>query len=208
MHQLKISQLLQRVVSPLLTISLLVAATACTTAPTKFNEYDSGSWDIRAMIRNKTKSRSYIVHIDAVAVRPNRLRMEFSTPVGISVGAFALVDKKVSYYTSEDKKVKTLPATDAAMRPLIQTNIDPYLLMDILFDEKPREKGWVCDNDKKGFMKSCANKSKNITLVWLKRELKQRAVEINTPSTKIQLGLKGFKPKVEVRPETFQIITK
>ena len=134
--------------------------------------------------------------------------MEFATPVGISLGAFALANKKVSYYTSEDKRVKVLAATESAMYPLIQANIDPYLLLDILFDEKPRGNGWVCSLDKKNFLKTCSNKAKNINLSWLKRELKQRAVEINIPNTRIQLGLKGFQPKVEVGPETFQIIRK
>lgn len=192
----------------LLKISPLLVIVSCSTAPTKFSEYDTGSWDIRAMIRDKVNSKSYIVHIDAIAVKPDRLRMEFSTPVGMSVGAFALANKKVAYYTREDKNVKTLPANEAAMRPLIQTSIDPYLLIDLLFDEHPREKGWKCEKDKRGFFASCENKAKNMSLNWLKRELKQRAVEIETASTRIQLGLKGFKPKVEVGPETFQIITK
>lgn len=201
-------QPLQRAASQLLKISLLAITVSCSTAPTKFNEFESGSWDIRAMIRDKVKSKSYIINIDAIAVKPDRLRMEFSTPVGIALGAFALADKKVAYYTSENKKVQTAPANEAAMQPLIQTRIDPYLLIDVLFDETPREKGWECTKDNKGFMKSCKHVAKNIKLNWLKRELKQRAVEIETATTKIQLGLKGFKPKVEVGPETFQIITK
>jgi hypothetical protein len=160
------------------------------------------------MIRDKVKSKSYIVNIDAIAVKPDQLRMEFSTPVGISLGAFALANKKVAYYTSENKKVQVAPANESSMLPLIQTKIDPYLLIDILFDANPREKGWECTKDKKGFLKTCNHAAKNIKLNWLKRELKQRAVEIETATTRIQLGMKGFKPKVEVGPETFQIITK
>lgn len=157
------------------------------------------------MIRDKRAAKSYVVNVDALAVQPDRLRMDFSTPIGIELGNFVLDQKKVTYYLSEEKKKRSMRASARAMRPLIKTDLDPYLLVKILFDVEPSGKGWECERDSRGFLTKCNNTNKKISLQWLKRQNTQRAIEVETRSARIQMSLKGFKPKVEIDEKTFQL---
>ena len=157
------------------------------------------------MIRDKKESRSYVVHVDALAKKPNQLRMDFSTPVGIELGYFVLNNNKVTYYLAQKKKKRTVKANARSLRPLIKTDLDPHLLVNMLFDEEPQGKSWKCERDKKGFLKKCNNTNKKISLEWLKRQNTQRAIQIETRSARIQLSLKGFRPKVEMPEKNFQL---
>tara|TARA_B100001248_G_scaffold262716_1_gene261425 strand:+ start:20158 stop:20709 length:552 start_codon:yes stop_codon:yes gene_type:complete len=182
-------------------ISVLVSCAS----PTKFNEYEEGAWDIRAMIRDKRAAKSALVNVDAVARKPDQLRMDFSTSIGMELGYFILNRDKVSYYLAKTNKKRQVNASPRAMRPLIHTDLDPYLLVKILFDEEPKGKHWQCERDEKGFLSKCNNSNKKISLQWLKRKSQQRAIEVETPSARIQLSLKGFRSKVETSADTFQI---
>lgn len=160
------------------------------------------------MIRDKAQSRSHVVHIDAIAIQPDKLRMEFTSPVGIYLGTFVLNEKQVSYILADNNRLRTLPANENSMRPLIRTPLDPYLLVDILFDIEPKGSGWLCERDEKSFLKKCNNEDKKISLNWLQRQSRQRALEIETPSARIQLSLQGFRSKVETDENTFKILPK
>ena len=157
------------------------------------------------MIRDKKASRSYVVHVDAAARQPSQLRMDFATPLGIELGYFVLNKKKVTYYLAKNKKKRTVRASARALRPLIQTDLDPRMLFYVLFDKEIKGKNWSCERDKNGFLKKCNNTNKKISLRWLKRQNTKRAIEIETPSARIQLSLKGFQPKVENAEQVFML---
>ncbi len=188
----------------LLKISLISVLCSCALGPKKFEEYQEGTWTIRTMIRDKVKKESVVVNLDTLAIRPNRMRMEFITPLGVHLGSFAMNEKKVQYALHKEKKFYQGKTTAKALQPLLKTELDPRWLLQILFEQKPGE-GWVCQRDKDQYLESCSNEEAEIQVRWLKRKAEQRNIEIQTNRALIQMNLRSFQPKVEESESSFEL---
>ena len=181
------------------------ALVSCVTTPTKFDEVNKAKWSAKLLIRDMKDVRSQIVNADIVAFRPDRLRMELSTPIGIYVASFVMNHETVKYALPKDKRFVEGPATAQSMKSAVGVGLDPHLFIDILFDAEPTEKTWVCKRDKKGFLESCENKSEGVSVSWADREMAKKRIEVKTAEFILQVALKGFSTKVEESPSLFEL---
>ncbi len=185
----------------LLTSSLL----SCQTTPTKFDELQKGRWTSKVLVRNHKDSKSAIVNLDIVAIRPSRFRIEVTTPIGIHLASLVLDQNEFRGALIQQKKFIIGQASEKSFTYVLGVSLDPYLMMNLLFDEAPSGPAWNCSKDKNDFMSVCENKTQKIKVTWKDREVSRRKIEIETRMASLQMVLQGFSTKVEENAEMFTL---
>lgn len=184
-------------------LSVLLAS--CTTTPTHFSQLQEGQWRAKVLIRDKARNKSHIVYVDVMAVRPEKLRMEVTSPIGIHLASFAMNNGKVEYLLTRRKEFYRGRTSSENLQEVLQMPIDPRLLTKILFDEDLSGQGWQCKRDKKGFLSACEDDGQDLKLTWSNRERSRRTITFFTPKARVQMLLKGFKAKVEAKGNLFRL---
>ena len=77
----------------------LVVATSlgCQVMPTDYTDYNEGQWSSKVLVKDKTKSKSFIVNVDLQAIKNKNLRMDVTAALGTPVAAFVLNGDSVEY---------------------------------------------------------------------------------------------------------------
>ncbi len=177
----------------------------CQTTPTKFETIQKGRWQTKMLVRDHKESKSQIVNLDIVAVRPDKLRVEVTTSLGMHLASLVMNNGEFRGAIVNQKRFLIGPATPYSFSNVIGVPLDPRLFMNLLFDEAPTTKDWVCVLDKNQFLESCENKNQSLKLGWKDREVSRRKVELEAKTFSIQMLLQGFSTKVEEAPETFTL---
>jgi hypothetical protein len=189
----------------IITSSLLILV-GCQTAPTKYETIDKGKWKSKLLVRDIRAGRSQIVNVDIIAVRPSKLRMEAVTSLGIHVASFVINGDQMKYILPREKKFYSGTATKQSMKSVIGVELDPKLLMNLIFEDAPPEKAWNCIRDEKGYLEDCINKKEQVKISWSDRDQARKRIALDSPQYQIQLSMADFSTKVEDKPELFDIV--
>lgn len=197
---------------PILLFVSMTVLLGCQTFPTKYSDYEEGQWEARALIKDKTQSKSYVVHLDIHARKNKQLRMDVTAALGTPVASLALNDEKVRYILFQQKQFFDGRVSERSLSPILSVPLDPRLLYHVLFDEPFADKVWSCSQDKKGFVEKCQNPKDSFVIQWKDRKGKKKSVVIQHPNAEIQINILSFKEGVsEVFdlkvPPTFQKLT-
>lgn len=157
------------------------------------------------LVRNLRESKSQVVNIDMMAIRPDKLRMELTTSLGTHLASFAMKDGQMSYIFPKEKKIFHGPATAHSLKAVIGADLDPKLLMNLIFDEVPAGKNWRCVRDQKNYLAQCLNKSEGVKISWTDRDAARKKISMESPSFQIQLSMFGFSTKVEADSSIFEL---
>lgn len=181
-------------------LALLVCAvlySGCATNPKALTKAESGKWDAKVLIKDKVHDRSQVVLAEIIAVRPNSLRIDFHTSLGLSLANFALGESRMSYWVPSKKKYYSGPISSEAFAGLLQTKVDPSWMIHALFEKGLEKEGWVCGKDEAGLLLQCRKESSSAQatsgefLRFLSREGTRRVVEYEGPSILVKLSLQG-----------------
>lgn len=178
---------------------------SCSTAPTKFDIYESGRWQSRALIKDKRQVKSYVVNIDIIAAKPNKLRMDITSTIGGHLSSLAMNEGILQYIIVKEKKYFSGKANAQAMKNLVGLHLKPKNFVNLLFDIEPQGKAWQCTKDEIHLLKECINKSSDIKVSWAKRIRQSRNIIIESKSSKVQLSLKNFEPNIIPKMHSFEI---
>lgn len=157
------------------------------------------------LVRDLKESKSQIVNLDIVAVRPDKLRVEVTASLGVHLASLVMNGKEFKAALMQQKRFLIGPSTPTSFTRIIGVPLDPNLFMKLLFDEAPSNSDWACLHDKNQFLESCESKVQGLKLNWKDREVSRRKVEIEAKTFSIQMLLQGFSTKVEDTAETFSI---
>lgn len=183
---------------------------ACQTVPKSFETQQQGTWEGRALIKNKQKNEAHILNIDISAVRNQNLRLDATTAMGLPLASLLLKEDESMYYVLyRQKKYYEGPAKAQMMRHLISINLDPKVLYNIIFDEPMANKDWVCQMDKKDLVSLCRHLRTRVEVTW-DRSGERKRVNITHPDAEIQMRFSSYKTAVKdgvfelSRPESFR----
>ncbi len=140
-----------------------------------------------------------------MAQKPDSLRADVSTPIGVHVISMAQTGKKMSYLIPQRKQYYSGPHSNQVFSELISYPLDSNLLMNVLFDQPITKKGWVCKNDAKGIIAQCESKSAQLKIEWMQRRGVEKTVEITHPSFEMQMQFHNFEQKNSFKERTFEI---
>ncbi len=119
------------------------------------DQAERGEWEARVLIRDKRQSKRFIVNADFMASKPDQLRMDITTPLGIHVASLALDKGKMSYIVPQQKAHYEGRPTAQAFAKTLNFAIDPKLILNVLFDQPVQQKGWNCKTEET-FVSECA----------------------------------------------------
>lgn len=154
------------------------------------------------LIKDK-RDKSVVLNLDLVAVRPERLRVDVTTTLGIHLATFVMNNDNVTYVLVRDKKYfRGKPGPDI-FKAVMPIPLDPRVMLDILFDLEPTVTGWQCQRDSANYLATCRNTEKALSIEWKKRDANKRVLLVSHPEGEMQLFLSQFRSKVEVADGTF-----
>jgi hypothetical protein len=175
----------------------------CSLAPIKYQEVQAGKWEANVLIRDKVKHKSYILNFDIVAKRPYDVRIEMTTPLGMHVGSLTLNKDKIAYILPKEKRYYSGVPSAKSLKPILGTEFEPKLLVNLLFDLKPDAKVWSCESNKEGFLARCKHQRKSWIVEWKKRSGPRKSVFVKMKQAKIQLNFHTFEETSEIPSQTF-----
>lgn len=159
------------------------------------------------MIKDKEKSRSYIVLLDFNAVKNQAIRVDATSTLGQHVASLVSTNSEVRYYTADSKKFYVGTPRPDVLKPILVTPIDPRWLENILFDEPISASNWTCTNGEDKLVSECRDDASNLIVRWANRKGSSRTVAIIHPKAEIQINVRGFTPKVESIDHIFDLQT-
>lgn len=186
----------------LLLFSLLIS---CSTTPIRQDQVDAGTWEARVLIKDKRNAKSYLVNVDFAARKSTNLRMDVTTPLGIHVTTFALNQKKATYVVPQKKAYYSGPSSASAFKPVMDLNLDPKLLLHVLFDIPINGSGWKCLRDAKGYLASCERSSDQFRIIWSDRKGREKTVNVTHREFELQMKFHSFKSKSDFKDGFFDI---
>jgi hypothetical protein len=190
--------------SNLILLFLAFVFLSCASAPHRFDQENSGRWKARTLIKDTAKKKSHILYAEILAQKPQNLRVDVTTSLGVHLARVTLNESNLSYILTRDKKYFSGEPTAKALAPVLSMPLDPKLLVSILFDTEPTNGEWQCQKDKKDFLESCKSQD-GVEVTWSDRQLERRTISVKVPSGLLQLELTGFQANVQSTPETFEI---
>lgn len=177
----------------------------CQTVPTKYDNVTEGNWHAKALIRDATQGRSYIVNLNLNVIKAQKTRMDVTTALGTGVASLTVDDREVKYILVDSKRFYFGNPNAEVMKPILAIPFDPRWIQIVLLDEPITEKGWTCSKDDHGLMKECKFPTADLTVTWSARKGDRKTILIHHTKASVQINVTSFKPKVEDRANLFTL---
>lgn len=162
-------------------------------------------------MHDKKQSKRFIVNADFLAAKPDQLRMDITTPLGVHVASVAMTNGKMTYIVPQQKAYYEGRASAQAFARTLNFAIDPKLILNVLFDQPVQQKGWKCKMEEP-LVSECALGAYKIT--WSNRRAQEKSVIISHPQYQVELKFHKFKVPSSIKetvftikkPEGFQVV--
>ena len=178
-------------------ISFVFLLAGCQMLPTKYSEHSEGQWGSKVLVKDKKKSKSFIVNVDIQARKNKQLRMDVTAALGTPVASLVLNDKEVKYILFRQKRFYSGTTNNRVLSPILSVPLNPQLFFNLLFDEPMADKNWSCAKDNKGFLVACENSQQDLKVTWKDRKGRRKAIHIEHSKADIQMNIKSFSPQAE-----------
>lgn len=175
----------------------VVLLAGCQMMPTKYSEHSEGQWGSKVLVKDKEKSKSFIVNVDIQARKNLQLRMDVTAALGTPVASIVLNGDKVEYILFRQKKFYSGVSNDRVLKPILSVPLDPQLFYNILFDEPVADKNWSCTKNQKGFLVNCENLQQGLKVTWKDRKGRKKSIHIEHARAEIQMNIKSFTPRAD-----------
>lgn len=161
-----------------------------------------GEWEARVLVKDKRQAKTFIVNVDFIAVKPSKMRMDITTPVGAHVASITMNGNSMTYVVPQKKAYYQGQPTPQAFAKTLNFALDPKLIMNVLFDQPVQQKGWICKNEGE-VVSECAQN--NFKITWVNRRSKEKTVVISHSQYQIELKFHNFKVLGSMKDEIFTI---
>lgn len=166
------------------------------------DQAEKGEWEARVLVRDKKQAKTFIVNVDFVAVKPSKMRMDITTPVGAHVASIAMSENSMTYVVPQKKAYYSGKPTPQALAKSLNFALDPKLIMNVLFDQPVQSKGWICKKDGE-VVSSCSQGG--FSIVWSNRKSSEKTVIINHSQFQVELKFHKFSIPGSVKDGIFTI---
>ena len=175
---------------------LLLLQSGCQSFQTKYSEQTQAQWEVRALIKDHLRSKTYVAVIDIYAIKNEKLKMDLISPLGDHIGSFYLSGEKIQLLDVPNRAYYYGKASIHSLKPLVNLPIHPHDFYDILFDTKPTSKNWSCKQED-GLLVECNNSLSQIKVEWENRAGSKRTINIAHKSASIQMNFNKFDKKIK-----------
>lgn len=165
--------------------------------PTDYSSHKEGQWGSKVLVKDKVKSKSFIVNVDIQAVRDQKLRMDVTAAMGTPVASLVLDADEVKYILFRQRRYYEGVASNKALKPILSVPLDPRLFYNLLFDQPIADKSWSCTKDEKGFLAVCESPAEGLKVTWKDRKGRRKAIYIEHDKASLQMNLSSFSPRAD-----------
>lgn len=187
------------------TFSLIL--TSCQTTQVAYEKTNQGTMQIKALIKDKVKNKSYVVNLKLSAILGEKMRLDVTTPIGIHLASMTLNGDNLKYILPKQSRFYDGEAKERAMIPLLSVPIDPHLIYNLAFDRPVTKKSWSCINDKLGHIESCSRLRDPLNFNWSDRNGAKKTIKIEHAKAFIQMNFNSFEKEIPNKSEIFEIKT-
>ena len=181
---------------------------SCSTPPKRaepLEKITQGQWSTTVLIRDLKKDISRNLSVDFRAERSKRLRMDITSAFGPYIGSVVLINGSFKALLAKQKAFYHGRAKAKSLKKVLNVKLDPKLLQNMIFDMPIENKMWTCEFDELKVVSQCSQNTKEIKILWQKREGFKKTVLVTTPEFEINMIFKEFKPDVEFSDKTFAL---
>ena len=184
---------------------VVIFLTGCSLVPTKYDEVQEGQWEAKVLVKDHENSKSYIVKMDAFAVRNQSLRIDVTAALGTPVASLVLLGDDVKYVLPRKKSYYEGKSSERVLKPILSVPVDPKLFYSMLFDIVPADESWSCEKSEQGFLTSCKHDAKGPVVDWKDRKGRKKSVYIKHKKASLQMNVTWFKPSIETDRDVFSL---
>lgn len=178
----------------------------CASTPKYDQEKLQGKWEAKAQLKDFKTGQSQTISLDFVAKWPDKMRVEVTGPLGVSLASIVMSGPDIKYILYKQKKYYEGATSSKALYPIFNVHLNPLLFMNVLFDKAPTDSEFICQNGDDGKLQKCARMSGiPLTVEWKDRVEELKKVVINGTEYEIQVAFKSFSPKVEENAALFAL---
>ena len=187
-------------------LCVLLSSFGCSTLQKKnFSELNSGAFEAKVLVRDKSESKSGIVNVQFKAVKEQKIRMDVLSPVQTHLASLTLNGEELKYILPQEKKAFRGVAAPQAMTAVLKMPLNPKLLYNIFFDLPISEKGWSCTKDKSDLLLECKTVKGDLKIKWVTRSAQQRVLEVEHAKAFLQINIHKFKGEVKANDSKFDL---
>ena len=205
-YALMISHCLKSMWALLVTMVFLISCQSLKKgeAPKKWDiqSLSGGQWEAKAMIKNNESGEASVVTLDIIAKKPQNMRMEVTTSLGIALASVAMKDSEIEYVLPKQKKYFHGPVSEKSIQPALKVKVDPRILSAVFF-ETPYP-SWECQADH-GMMSECKT-PEGVMLKWERDDSgTSKRISILGRNFEVQVQIKKFVDKQDFNEDLWSI---
>lgn len=195
---------INQILGSVLCVSILVLV-GCASQPVKTTGFDKAQWETKTMIRDLRNNKTQSLNIDILAVRDQKARFEITAMLGYQVGSLVMNQRDIAFNIYPKKTFYYGKNSERALGQLIDLPLHPMNLANIAFDQPIRGSGWQCLKDVEGWIQSCENASRKLTVKWTERKEGAKKVLITGPQFEMQWHFDAPQTEVQFKNEIFTL---
>lgn len=150
-----------------------------------------GQWEAKAMIKSRETGDASIVSLDVLAQKPNPMRVEVTTSLGVALASILIKESEVEYIVPKQKRYYSGPLSETALLPVLKIKVDPKILTAALFETSYPD--WQCKATE-GIIEDCSTPD-GVQLKWEREAQNKKRVSITSPLYDVQIQVKKYESK-------------
>jgi hypothetical protein len=140
------------------------------------------------MIKSLETGEASIVTLDVVAQKPNPMRVEVTSTLGMALASILIRENDIEYIVPKQKRYFSGPISETALQPVLKIKVDPKLLSAALFEQN--YPNWECQATD-GILQSCST-PEGAKVAWEREAQGTKRVTILAPQFEVQIQVKKY----------------
>lgn len=157
-------------------------------------------WEAKALVRNLQKNKSHVVNLDFVGQKYWPVRLEVTASMGFHLASLIFSKENVQYMLTRQKKYFYGPMSDKSLEPLLGVELEPQVLISVLYNEVPKE--WSCQQVEQ---KKVCNTPSGAKLTWLNDDQVKKQIQVEGRGFMVQLSFSSYELLREFDRSKFQL---
>lgn len=161
----------------------------------------ASQWEAKAMIKSLETGEANVVSLDVLGLKPNIIRMEVTSSLGIALASILIKEKEVEYILPKQKKYYHGIKSDSALFPALNIRVNPEMLSAVFFEESYPK--WKCQADN-GMIVACTT-PEGVEVRWEREGNITRRISLSGPKFEVQVQMKNYELKSNWTDKTWAL---
>lgn len=162
-------------------------------------------WETKAQVRDLKNDKTHSLSIDVLGEKGVALRIEATAAMGVPVASYVMNQNGFRCLIPQKKTFYQGPLKGEGLKVTLNVPLAPEVLPAIAFDEPLGGPEWSCRNDRYGFIESCTDSSRKVSIHWSDRDGAAKKVSLKGPQFEMEWIFPRPRTEVQFRPQVFEI---